>query len=423
MSKEKKTEGETKANSKGTKQDDQLESQVAEVSKTIKDAVMADIKEELSELNESKKSGDGEKSEEGRKAHIRSVASEDFLKMDDAQPKQDMAQSKAFSDEAIKRYSGPQKAQEDIDAKNMIFWKALYQRAIEPYESRYHKVVKALSEGTDADGGYLVTPEFRTEVLRQLHHNGILRPEVRVMPTNTDSVKFNAEDGRPQVSWGSENTEIATTTAGLSQTTINVHRLNSRMHLSREVVADSDPSILQWIQDEFRDSVLNEEDRVLARGSGSGQPKGLTNITGFKSHANTGSLTFDDFVDLEHTLSIQYRQQNAKWFMNDVLLRDLQKLQDADNAPIYHRALDRSRPDMLLGYPIVVSNEIPQKEIYFGNLRDTYIMLDRQQMSVETTREGAGTFEKHQVAVKITMRIGGDVVRKERLVKGTNFSA
>jgi HK97 family phage major capsid protein len=319
---------------------------------------------------------------------------------------------------------GYQKDEEKAGVKAQLFFRAAIGVKLFPHEQAFAMTLKALSEGTDADGGYLVTPEFRTEVLRQLHHNGIMRPEVNVIPVTTDSVNFNSEDGRPSVSWGSENTSISTTTAGLAQTTISVHRMNSLMYLSRELVADSNPSVIDWIRAEFVDSVRNEEDAVIIGGSGSGRPKGLTQISGFTAFVNDATYNFEDWVNLEHTLPIQYRLRGtSKWYMNDLTLRDARKMKDDQGMPIFLRSLDGATPNTLLGYPIVIHNNFPEGTVFFGDLKRTYILLDRQQMSVETTIEGGDTFAKHQVGMKITERIGGDSIRKEALVKGSVLSA
>lgn len=333
---------------------------------------------------------------------------------------------KLFSEENVERLAGKQTEKEMIEAKNALFLRGLVGMKLYPHDSRFVIAVKALSEGTDADGGYLVDPEFRGEVIRQLHHNGIMRPEVNVVPTTKDSVQFNKEDGRPLVSWGSENTAISTTTAGLAQTTINVHRMNTIMYMSRELVADSDPSVTAWINSELVDSVRNEEDAVIIGGSGTGRPKGLTQLT-LTTNAAGASLTFEDWIDLEHTLPVQYRggteKANVKFYMNDLTLRDTRKLKDDQGMPIYQRALEANAPDTLLGYPVIVHNNFPEGTVFFGNLKRAYFLLDRQSISMETTTEGGDTFAKHQVGIKLTERIGGDTVRSEALIKGTGYSA
>lgn len=329
-----------------------------------------------------------------------------------------------FSPNNVKQYVGFQKDSEMAERKSNLFWRAAVGAKIYPHEPAFSYTLKALSEGTNADGGFLVNPEFRGEVLRQLHHEGIMRPEVNVIPTTKDAVEFNAEDGRPTTSWGSENTSISTTTAGLSQTTINVHRLNTLMYLSREVVADSDPAITEWIRDEFTTAMRLAEDAAIIGGSGSGQPQGITGLSGLSSNAAGSTLSFEDYLDLEHTLPIQYRRTgNVKWFMNDLALRDARKLKDDQGMPILQRDLTGRAPDTLLGYPVVVHNTFSESTIFFGDLKRTYILLDRQQMSVETTTEGGDTFAKHQLGMKVTERIGGNAVRTEALVTGTGYSA
>lgn len=322
----------------------------------------------------------------------------------------------------VKKLSSVQTKQEDIDTKNMLFFKGIVGMTLYPYDSRYHEVVKALSEGTDAQGGYLVTPEFRTEVLRQLHDNGIYRKHVRVVPTQTDSVNFNSEDTLPKVTWGTENSTISTTSATLSQTTISVHRMNALMYLSRELVADSSPSAIQWITDEFVDAVKNEEDAVIAAGSGTGRPKGLSQLS-ISSVAQSGGFDFNDLKTLEHLLPIAYRKRGDCWFyMHDSVMQAIEMLQDSQNRPLFLRDLSGKKPDMLFGYPVEVQNDLPRTELYFGDLKRTYILLDRQQLSVETTREGGDAWQKHQVGMKITERIGGDAVRTDALVKLTGIA-
>jgi len=330
---------------------------------------------------------------------------------------------KDFSPENVKQYVGILKDEEAIKEKNALFFRALVGTKLYPQEQSFAYTLKALSEGTDADGGYLVTPEYRTNVLRQLHNNGIMRPEVNVIPTNTDSVLFNYEDGRPLVSWGSENTTISTTTAGLGQKTISVHRMNSRMYLSRELVADSNPSIMDWIQSEFVESVLNEEDAVIIGGSGTGRPYGIqTRVT--SANVAAGTFTFEDLVDLQHSLPVQYRKAGGgKLYMNDLTLRDIRKLKDDQGMPIYLRSLDGAAPDTVLGIPTVVHNNFTEGYIYYADLKRVYTLLDRQRLSVETSTEADDTFKKHQVQIKITERIGGDTVRTDAIKLGTGFSA
>jgi len=333
---------------------------------------------------------------------------------------------KIFDVDRIKGLMGMQKDEEKINEKNALFIRATVGMKLFAHDPRFASTVKALSEGTDADGGFLVNPEFKGEVARQLHNNGIFRKEVNVQPTTKDSVLFNKEDGRPLVSWGSENTAINTTTAGLAQVTINVHRMNTIIYLSREVVADSDPSIIAWINGELVDSVKNEEDAVIVGGSGTGRPNGLTQITWGSTRAAGTTFDFTDWVDLEHLLPVQYRQGaesgNVKFYMNDNSLRDTRGFTDDQSRPIYERPLEVGGPSTLMGWPVIVSNQIPDGTVFFGNLKRSYTLLDRQQMSIETTIEGGDTFSKHQLGMKLTERIGGDSIRQEALVEGSGYN-
>ncbi len=334
----------------------------------------------------------------------------------------DRAVDKHFDPENVKSVMGEQTEQKMIDKKNALFVRAIVGMKAFPHDPRFAATVKALSEGTNADGGYLVNPEYRGEVIRQMHLVGVMRPEVNVIPTTKDTVLFNKEDGRPSVSWGTENTTISTTTAGLAQTSISVYRMNTLMYLSREVVADSDPAILDWIRTELATAMALEEDAVIIGGSGSGRPTGLNQLSLATNNAGA-ALTFEDYVDLEFTLPVQYRTGgNAKYYMSSLTLRDALKLKDNENRPIYIQDMSGKTPGTLMGRAVVVHDNFAEGEIYFGDLKRSYFLLDRQEMSLETTTEGGDTFAKHQVGIKVTQRIGGNAVRTEALVKGTGYS-
>lgn len=403
-----------------------LDSKAKEIGKTIAETFVSEV-EAISQEKEAKEAKAAEKAV-AEKAEIADPPSytphESMNKMYGIGVSSfDKAIERDFGPANIKSFVGPQGDPERINMKGGLLFRAVVGMKMFPHDARFAYAAKALSEGTNADGGFLVDPEYRGEVLTQLHNTGVMRPEVNVMPTTKDSVTFNSEDGRPKVSWGSENTSISTTTAGFAQTTISVFRMNSIMYLSREVVADSDPAILDYIRNELVTSVALEEDAVIIGGDGTTQPTGIKSLS-LTTTAAGSTLSFEDYLDLVNSLPIQYqRAGNVKFFMNQNTLTDAYKMKDDQSMPIYVRDMAGKTPGSLLGYPIVIHNNFADGTIYFGDMKRTYNLLDRQQLAIETTTEGGNTWANHQVGIKVTERIGGNAIRTEGLKKGTGFSA
>jgi len=99
-------------------------------------------------------------------------------------------------------------------------------------------VLRALSEGVAADGGYLFPDEFKAELIRDLAEPTRMRALVRVVPMKRDILKIPKLVSGPEVRWTSENAakifnslkELCTT---LQQMTVNSGELLKRTILSQ----------------------------------------------------------------------------------------------------------------------------------------------------------------------------------------------
>lgn len=270
-------------------------------------------------------------------------------------------------------------------------------------------IVKALAEGVNADGGFLTPTEFRAELVRDIADKPFLRNLVTVIPMTSDSLELPTLLSSVKTSWGSENTTISTTTARFGQLTFAPKRLNTFLYTSRELVADSALNVVQLITRLMTEAIGAEEDRVIVNGSGSGQPKGILQETlGGIDNANTDANLPDNIKKLPFKLGTAYRR-NARWLVNSVSAGVISALKDSQNNYLIRNLEGKGLEEATLaGYPIHEQNDMPLDTLLFGDL-SFYYLADREQISVETTTEGAGTFEKHQVAIKVIERIDGKV--------------
>jgi HK97 family phage major capsid protein len=92
-------------------------------------------------------------------------------------------------------------------------------------------VLKALSEGVAADGGYLFPDEFRAEVIRDIEETEHMRTEVTVIPMKRDIMKIPGLVDGPQVTWTEENVEKSTTTATFTEHTLTVKKMAAIMYI------------------------------------------------------------------------------------------------------------------------------------------------------------------------------------------------
>ncbi len=287
------------------------------------------------------------------------------------------------------------------------FTKALFQKDV--------AVLKALSEGTAADGGYLFPNDFRAEIIKILMDTPRMRGLVRVIPMRKDVLDIPVESAKATVFWGAENAAITTTTADFGNAQLTAYRMNSIMYMSRELVDDaSEVGVVDLIVQQFADAVGQEEDKVIIQGSGSGQPTGLTGASGEHETTCSGNLDFDDVINCFYALPQQYRGQ-ASFLVATANVRELRQLKDSQGRYLWVDSVAAGVAPTILGRPVYENTWVPEATIFFGDYKRAYFLGDREQMSVEMTTEGAGTWEKHQVGIKVTERIAGTPVLGDAL--------
>jgi len=135
--------------------------------------------------------------------------------------------------------------------------------------------VKALSEGSDAAGGYLVPDELRGEVVQRAREVSRLSKLVRRIGCRSNAVKVPTLATDVSVYWGSEGSSFTESDPAVGQKAITIHRLNALTKISRELVADAGIDLVDYLSTLFAEAVAVEEDRVIAVGDGSTQPEGL----------------------------------------------------------------------------------------------------------------------------------------------------
>lgn len=173
--------------------------------------------------------------------------------------------------------------------------------------------------------------------------------------------------------------------------------------------------IVKVVIDLFAEAIGREEDRVITAGSGVGQPSGYSLGThGIQTVACPGNLSFDDIINLVYLLPKKYLQ-NAKFFVHRNNIRELRKVKDTNGRYIWEEPLSKSQPATIYGYPVVEDNNLPESEIYFGDMRYGYYMGDRQQMSVKISQDTETAFTKDLTAVRVVSRIAGTVVEARAL--------
>jgi HK97 family phage major capsid protein len=297
--------------------------------------------------------------------------------------------------------------------KIVNFFKALVYSGHDPVSQQ---VLRALVEGTDSEGGYLVPEELRTEVFRVLPDLSVMRRIARTIPMSTDTLKLNSLSARPSAYWTAEYASKSTTSAEFSQITLNPHDLVCLLPVSEQLLADANINLVQFIIQLFAEAIAVAEDAAFFTGNGTGRPHGIS-TEAIASAACGGLMDFDDLIHLIDLIPQRSSQSPKAAFVGHRFVkRQARVLKDTANNYIWRDSSagrmsgqTERLPDTLYGYPFYEQNDLAQSELYFGDWSN-YIIGDRQTMTVKTTTEGGDAWRRNAMELKAVERVDGRAV-------------
>jgi len=169
------------------------------------------------------------------------------------------------------------------------------------------------------------------------------------------------------------------------------------LYASDELIDDaSEIDIVNFIIGLFSEAIGEEEDRVVWRGNGTTEPTGIVTAqaTGtISGRTCSGNLSVDNMIDLLYDLPAKW-QKNAKLYVHRTNIRELRKLKDSNNRYYWSEPVAAGLAPTFMGYSVIETNELSEAQIYFGDMKKTYWLGDRQKMTVKISQDTETAFTK-----------------------------
>ena len=273
-----------------------------------------------------------------------------------------------------------------------------------------------LSEGVDANGGYLVPEEFERQIVDALREENVMRQLCKIITTANER-KIPIAGTHSVAAWTAENAAYTESNPTFDQKTIDAYKLTDLIKVSIELLDDSAFPLEPYIAQEFANAFGVAEETAFCVGSGSGQPTGLFTANGGTvgvTAAGATAVTADEIISLIYALKAPYRK-NAKFLMNDSTVAALRKLKDGNGQYLWQPSVQAGQPDKLLGYDIFTSPYVPVMAagayaIAYGDFQN-YWIADRTGRTVQRLNELYST--NGQVGFVATERVDGKIIMPE----------
>lgn len=284
---------------------------------------------------------------------------------------------------------------------------------------------KALSVGSDPDGGYLVTPHMSSKIVQSIFETSPMRQLAAVETISSDVLELIDDHDQAAAGWTSETGAITeTSTPTLAKRNIPTHELYAQPKATQKLVDDSAIDIESWLSGKIADIFSRKENTAFISGNGVGQPRGiLTYASGTNwgqiqqiNSGSSGAVTADAIINLFYALKDAYSKR-ANFLMNRTVVQSVRLLKQATtNQYMWQPGLAAGAPDTLMGVPVQMAADMPvaaanSLSIAVGDFQAAYQIVDRKGINI--LRDPFT--EKPFVKFYATKRVGGDVVNYEAI--------
>lgn len=331
----------------------------------------------------------------------------------------------------------------EVDAKAYTEYKNAFFKVMTgtPLDNLTSDERKAMSAGSDPDGGYLLPPSTVGRMVSKLYEQSSMRQLATVQAISTDKLEGIVDNNEADAGWVSElGTRSDTTTPQLGKYEIQAHEMYAMPKASQKILDDAAVNVEDWLAGKVADKFARVEGTAFTTGTGAGQPRGLFSYTtaatgddtrtwGTFEHVITGAngdfhtTKADPLQDLLGAFKDQYLQR-ATWLMRREVRTKIRKFKEStSDRYLWEPSLQMGQPDRLLGYPVRIDQYVPaiatgSLSLAFGDIAEAYTIVDR--MGIRTLRDPFTA--KPYVVFYSTKRTGGGAVNFEA-VKFLKFSA
>lgn len=298
---------------------------------------------------------------------------------------------------------------------------------------------KDMFVGTDVEGGFFVNPDISGRIVTKVFDLSPIRSIANVQSIGSDALEGIEDLQEADAGWvGELGARSDTNTPQIGKYRIEAHEMYAQPRTSQKLLDDASVDIESWLAMKVADKFARLEGAAFTTGNGVGRPRGFASYTtattgdasrswGQLQHVVTGANGgyHTTGADPLFTLLGEFKPHflnNGKWVTRREVIAATRKLKGSDNNYLWQPGLSQGAPATLLGYPIVMAEDLPALStnglsMAFGDFNAGYQVVDR--LGVRTLRDPYTS--KPYIRFYTIRRTGGAVVNFEA-IKFIKFS-
>lgn len=260
-----------------------------------------------------------------------------------------------------------------------------------------HAMIRnTMSTTTGNQGGYAVQTSVASELVDLLKgYRGVRDVASYLRTENGAALSYPSSDGTSEEGEIiAENGSATGADPVFGTVPVNTFKFGSKkIGVPIELLQDATIDIVSFINNRIRDRIGRIQNKKFSIGTGTGEPYGITVAASVGKTGTTGqtlTVIYDDLVDLTESVDYAYDNGGLKFMLSQNVRKVVRKIKDTAGRPIwtpsYDAGVSARTPDQLLGYDVVLNNDMPTpaasaKSIAFGDF-SKYLVRDAMEVTL-----------------------------------------
>lgn len=199
----------------------------------------------------------------------------------------------------------------------------------QPDERLIVKAASGLSESVDSDGGFLLEPQYSSELLRSAYDTSVLLKDCKRIKISKSSIVFKALDETSRANgsrwggilayWVAEAADATKSKPKFKNFRLSLEKLMGLIYITEELMEDA-VALESFIRQGFEEEFGFKIDDAILNGTGVGQPLGILNSNALVSIAKETDQDADTVIaknieNMYNALPAKLRK-GAKFYIN-----------------------------------------------------------------------------------------------------------
>ena len=224
---------------------------------------------------------------------------------------------------------------------------------------------------TSGNTPVIIPTQTFNEIVKKARLMGGLMAEVRAFNV---PAKISVPVATPasKAVWNTEGADVETDKPTIANVTFDANEIIKVFSISAKVKTMSIDAFEAYLTEELTNCVMECLADGIVNGTGSGQGTGIETGITWNEGTNlltTTALTFDNITTVISKLKRGY-SKGAKFAMNNATLYNkIYGLMDGNKRPVFVQNAQDDSVGKILGFEVVVDDNIKDNEIFFGNFQ------------------------------------------------------